>query len=52
MRYCRLPGDHKDRPYDLPEPVAAVIIRAKVGANLVFARFVNSIVFSYSRTAS
>jgi hypothetical protein len=45
MRYCHFPGDHNDRPYDRPEPAVAAMIRAKVGANLVFARPVNSIVF-------
>jgi len=39
MRYCHFPGDHKDRPYDSPEPAAAAMTQAKVGANLVFARF-------------
>jgi hypothetical protein len=46
MRYCHFPGDHKDRPYDRPEPAAAAMIQAKVGANLVFARSVNSIFFA------
>ncbi|MFC2140928.1 tetratricopeptide repeat protein [Acidobacteriota bacterium] len=44
-----LPGEHKVRPYDHPVRGTAVMRRAKVGANLVFARFIMK--FFNSRTS-